>query len=264
MSIMAYRSDGHAGNVRAVTDAPSLGRGTLLDFMAPLSAERADRLVHDLVAAQPGTVADLGCGWGELLLRILGQLPVAHGIGVDSHAPDLERGREAAAQRGIAERVTFVDGEAASVETPADLVISIGAYQAFGSIPTALAELRRRVNPGGRLLFGAEFWDRVPDEARLANMWPGMTVSDCLELADLVDAATAVGFRPLYIDAATGAEWHEFESLLAADNEQWLLAHPQHPEAEALRDRLDRQRNIWLRGHRGYLGFAYLMLGAPV
>jgi hypothetical protein len=73
-----------------------------------------------------------------------------------------------------------------------------------------------------------------------------------------------VGFRPLYVDAATGTEWHEFESLLAADNEQWLLAHSQHPEAAEVRDRLDRQRSIWLRGHRGYMGFAYLTLGVPV
>jgi SAM-dependent methyltransferase len=246
-----------------VTDAPPLGRGTLLDFMAPLSAERADRLVHDLVAGQPQTVVDLGCGWGELLLRILGQLPLAHGTGVDTHEPDLVRGRAAAVQRDLAERVTFVDGEASSVEDPADLVISIGAYQAFGSIPAALAELRRRVNPGGRLLFGAEFWEQTPDEARLANMWPGMTAADCMDLADLVDAAAAAGFRPLYIDTATTAEWNEFEALLAADNERWLLANWEHPDAAAVREKLDRQRSIWLRGHRGYMGFAYLTLGVP-
>jgi ubiquinone/menaquinone biosynthesis C-methylase UbiE len=234
-----------------------------LDFMAPMSAYRADRLVHDLVAGQPESIVDLGCGWGELLLRILGQLPLAHGIAVDTHAPDLERGRKAAVQRDLAERVTFVDGEAASIEDPADLVISIGAYQAFGSVPAALAQLRRRVKPGGRLLFGAEYWEQTPSEARLANMWPGMTAADCLELADLLDATTAAGFRPLYVDTVAPAEWHEFESLLAAETERWLLANWEHPDAAAVRDKLDRQRSIWLRGHRGYLGFAYLTLGVP-
>lgn len=246
-----------------MTDAPALGRGTLLDFMAPLSADRADRLVRDLVAGRPQTVADLGCGWGELLLRVLAQLPLAHGTGVDTHLPDLERGRTAAAQRHLADRVTFIEGEAASVENPADLVISIGAHQAFGSIPAALAELRRRVNAGGRLLFAAEFWEQTPSEERLAKMWPGMSEANCLQLGDLVDAATAAGFRPLFIDTATTAEWNEFESLLAADNEHWLLANPQHPDAAAVREKLDTQRNIWLRGHRGYMGFAYLTLGVP-
>lgn len=142
-------------------------------------------------------------------------------------------------------------------------MISIGAYQAFGTIPEALAELRKLVRPGGRLLFGAEFWERPPTEAELGQMWPGIDANACLYLADLVDAAVTAGFRPLRIGTATGDEWAEFESGLAADIEEWLLDHPDHPEAAGLRNKLDAQRSIWLRGHRGVMGFPYLTLGVP-
>src|SRR5215467_4878418 len=106
-----------------MSDAPELGAGIRLDFMAPLSGARADRLVADLAALGPSTVIDLGCGWGELLLRIVTASPTAQGIGVDTHLPDIERGRANAAARHVSDRVTFIHGPAAEHLSGADVVI---------------------------------------------------------------------------------------------------------------------------------------------
>lgn len=103
--------------------------------------------------------------------------------------------------------------------------------------------LRAVVNPGGRLVFGAEFWQRPPTPGQLANMWPGSSAEDCTDLAGLVDRAVVAGFRPLRIETVTTGEWDE-------------------PQADEVRTRLDTQRGNWLRGHRDVLGFAYLTLGA--
>lgn len=92
-------------------------------------------------------------------------------------------------------------------------------------------------------------------------MWPGISADDCTDLAGLVDQAVAAGFRPLRIETASRAEWEEFESGLAADVEDWLLSHADHPEAGEVQAKLDAQRSIWLRGHRDVMGFAYLTLG---
>ncbi|GAA1862250.1 class I SAM-dependent methyltransferase [Asanoa iriomotensis] len=244
-----------------MSDAPAHGAGTRLDFNGPLSAHRADRLAADLAARRPATVVDVGCGWGELLLRVLAAAPEARGVGIDSHGPYVVRGRANAAARGLGDRVSFVDGPAAAHADPADVVLNIGAYHAFGDLDAGLRAVRGLVNPGGRVLFGAEFWEHPPPAERLARMWPGATADDCDDLAGLVDRAIAAGFRPLRIETVTADEWAEFESGLAADGEEWLLTHADHPEAADLRSRLDNQRNTWLRGHRGVLGFAYLTLG---
>jgi cyclopropane fatty-acyl-phospholipid synthase-like methyltransferase len=246
-----------------VTDPSGFGSGARLTFHGPLSAARADRLTADLAARRPANVVDYGCGWGEFLLRVLEAAPGATGAGIDIHGPDLARARENAEGRGLSGRVSFTEGQAADHASPADVVISSGAYQAFGTIPQALRALRPLVKPAGLLLFGAEIWDRTPTDEQLASMWPGSTVDDCLYLPGLVDAATAEGFRPLRIETATRGEWEEFESGYAAGAEEWLLANGNHPEAGQVRDRLDRHRSIWLRGHRGVLGFAYLTLGVP-
>lgn len=244
-----------------MSDAPALGTGSQLSFNCPLSPQRADRIVAALSAPRPATVLDLGCGWGELLLRVTAAVPEARAVGVDLHGADLARGRANAAERGLADRVDFVEGPAQQHSGTADLVLSVGAYQVFGDITQGLRALRGRVDPGGRLLFGAEFWQRPPSQAELAKMWPGITVDACLELPDLVDLATTNGFRPLDIQTATQGEWEEFESGLVVDAEQWLAANPAHPDAEATRAALDRQRSIWLRGHRDIMGFGYLILG---
>jgi SAM-dependent methyltransferase len=244
-----------------MSDPPPLGTGVCLDFNAPLSAARADRLATDLAGRGPATVVDLGCGWGELLLRVLAAAGDATGVGIDTHGPDLVRARANAETRGLSDRVTFVEGAAADHAVGADLVINSGAYHAFGDLSDALRVLRELVKPGARLLFGAEFWEQPPPPERLAHMWPGMTADDCDDLAGLVDRVVAAGFRPLRIETATHAEWEEFESGLALDAEEWLLANPDHPESAELRSKLDNQRAIWLRGHRGLMGFAYLTLG---
>jgi cyclopropane fatty-acyl-phospholipid synthase-like methyltransferase len=137
-----------------------MGTGAHLTFMAPLSTDRADRLAAELAARLPSTVVDLGCGWGELLLRVVAGAPGSRGVGIDSHEPDVARATANVAARGLADLVTFVPGPAAEHASSADVVISVGAYQAFGDIPAALRALRGLVNPGGRLLFAAEFWQR--------------------------------------------------------------------------------------------------------
>jgi cyclopropane fatty-acyl-phospholipid synthase-like methyltransferase len=246
-----------------VTDPSGFGSGARLTFHGPLSTARADRLAADLAASGPSDIVDYGCGWGELLLRVLEAAPEANGVGIDIRGPDLARGRRNAGKRGLSGRVSFIEGQATDHARPADLVISCGAYQAFGAIPAALKALRGLVKPAGLLLFGAEIWDRPPTEEQLANMWPGMTVDDCLYLPGLVDEATAAGFRPLRVETVTRGEWEEFESGYAAGAEEWLLANGDHPEADQVRAKLDRQRSLWLRGHRDALGFAYLTLGTP-
>jgi len=248
-----------------VTDLFGFGAGAQLTFHGPLSGERADRLAADLAAGRPADVVDYGCGRGELLLRVLEAAPGANGVGIDIdiHGPDLARGRENAGKRGLSGRVSFIEGPATDHTSPADVVISCGAYQAFGTVREALKALRALVKPAGLLLFGAEIWDRTPTDVQLADMWPGMTIDDCLHLPDLVDAATAEGFRPLRIQTATRGEWEEFESGLAAGAEEWLLANGDHPAAGQVRAKLDAQRSIWLRGHRDVMGFVYLTLGAP-
>jgi cyclopropane fatty-acyl-phospholipid synthase-like methyltransferase len=249
----------------ADTDLPSrLSRNA---FHGPLSEARAARLIERLTQGKPGTVLDVGCGWGELMLRILQALPAATGLGLDLNETDLNRGRDNAKTRGLSGRVTFLRESAVkTTRGPADLVLCLGASHALSDVQppehtaAALRELRRLVTPGGRVLLAEGIWQRSPTPAELAAMWPGTSAGEFGDLAGLVDLAVATGFRPAWIETASLAEWEDFESGYQCDEEEWLASHSGHPKAAETRDRVDQHRSYWLRGYYGVLGQAYLTL----
>lgn len=238
-----------------------IGRYDYLDFNAPMSRARADAIAAALARDEPSTVLDVGCGWGELLLRTVAACPGATGRGVDSDHGLIARGRDNAQARRLQDRVTLVEGDADAERVPVDVVICVGADHAFGDQRAALGELWPRVMPGGRLLFGTGFWERPPTEAEAGSV--GLTPESLTDLAGLVDLALGQGFRPLHTQTANRDEWEQFESGYLADWEEWLLRHGEHPDAEGIRVRADTHRGEWLHGWRDVLGFAYLTLGRP-
>ncbi|GHH05152.1 SAM-dependent methyltransferase [Streptomyces lanatus] len=244
-------------------------RLTRLTFHSPLSEARAQNLVHRLTRTTPTTpttILDIGCGWSELMLRILTAAPEATGIGIDINSDDLTRARQNAESRGLQQRAEFVNESAIkSTRGPADLVLCVGASQALSTATPphhtteALTELRRLVTDDGRVLLGEGFWQRPPTPTELSGMWPNAAATDHHDLATLLDLTVAAGFRPEWTETASLDEWEEFESAYQADVEVWLAQHPDHPLAAETRDRLDRHRAQWM-SYRGVLGLAYLTL----
>ncbi|WP_308258626.1 SAM-dependent methyltransferase [Saccharothrix obliqua] len=230
---------------------------SLLDFNAPLSDARSYELIGGLGVVTGATVVDYGCGWAELLLRAVGHVPGARGLGVDSDAAAIARGNANVAARGLRNRVELSVADVTTWEAePADVAVSIGASHAWGGTAATLAAMRARLKPGGRLLLGDGFWEREPN-ARAAEVFaPG----ELGTMSELVDSALAGGYRLLGLAAAGRDEWDSFESRWCAAREHWLLANPDHPDAERVRAVVDEHRDGWLKGYRDSLGFAYLTL----
>ncbi len=238
-------------------DSPS--GHTYLDFNAPLSDEHARELVQSLQPVAGACVVDFGCGWAELLLRVLAVEPAARAIGIDVDAAAIARGRANARARGLHDRVQLEEADLASwAGEMADVAIAIGVSHAWNGAGAALDALKARVKPGGRLLYGDGIWEQPPTAGALAALEaaPG----DFGTLADLVDLAIERGFRVLSVSVASLAEWDSFESRWCAGRERWLLEHPDAPDAGAVRAFVDDHRDGWLRGYRKILGFAYLTL----
>jgi len=144
-----------------MSELPAPGRFEHLDFNSPLSSARADSLAAALAVGNPQSILDVGCGWGELLIRTVAGSVGATGLGVDRDSTLLARGRANASTQGLSRRIRFVEEDAADMDERADVVICVGADHAYGSQDEALTALYKLVNPGGRLLFGSGFWGTV-------------------------------------------------------------------------------------------------------
>lgn len=243
-------ADADGGNT-GLTDAESVA----MRWNAPLAEAHAGLLLDRLELPERGTVLDLGCGWGELMLRALEQAPAATGIGVDNYLPDLERARRAAIDRALGARATFVEASAVEWAGRADRVICIGASHAWGGTSAALVALKENVEPEGRVLFGDGFWKQAPSE-RAVEIFG----AHVLELGDLVRQAHSAGWEVTHLSEADQLEWDDFESTWRLGRHQWLARHPDSAEASGLREKLRGSLLEYLDVYRTVLGFCYLVL----
>lgn len=217
-----------------------------LTFNAPLSEERAGVLVERLPLAPGRHVLDLGCGWAELLLRVVAAHRAATGTGVDSDPHALDRARSLASKRGIQARIELVEGDVLRFEDHGDLVICVGSAHAWGGASAALRALRERVTRGGTLLFGDGFWERPPgaDARRLFGelpVWEG-----------LIAIARGAGYAIESAERSTPAEWDAFET-------GWRSGLDASGDPAALALAQERKRE-YEELYRGVLGFAWLLL----
>ena len=124
-----------------VYDAPGVQRVTYRPVQ--------DAVVRALRSDPPARILDVGCGTGRLGMRLSRELPRTRVTGCDlsrgmlSHA--LAGSRALDWVQGDAERLPFADG-------CFDAVVSTEAFHWFPDQGAALAEFRRVLRPGGRIL----------------------------------------------------------------------------------------------------------------
>jgi ubiquinone/menaquinone biosynthesis C-methylase UbiE len=110
---------------------------------------------------RPLTVLDLGSGTG----RFTPALAEAFGGPVYGVEPS-ERMRQVAEQTGPRPGVHYLAGSAESIPLPdeaCDLVLMFLAFHHVRDRRAAVAEIRRVVRPGARMLLRSTFSDRMPD-----------------------------------------------------------------------------------------------------
>jgi SAM-dependent methyltransferase len=192
-----------------------------LPWANPLQADAWLRLL-DALAAQlaPGARGlDIGCGPGRLARELACRVPLDL-LGIDRNAGFIERAR-----RDAVPGQRFEQGDAASVQGRFDVVLCIGASQAFGTPREAMARCREMLQPGGLLLWADLEWAAEPP----ANF---LDVLGCpRDLYWPTESPELLGFTPLAREAATPEAWQAYENAVRAGR----LAHAAATEDAELR-----------------------------
>jgi SAM-dependent methyltransferase len=140
--------DERAAIAAGVTVAPET------EFARRVVETLSDRVpVRRDILAAGGRHLELGCGIGGSVLTVLRVFPAATAVGVDLAGDLLVRAREAAETVGVADRVTFVESDAATYTDaqPFDSVFWSQYFFPAGTRAATLANAYARLRPGGVL-----------------------------------------------------------------------------------------------------------------
>lgn len=137
---------------------PGLAEGTAASFRSGYAANlvqdwlpKAEGVVRRLDAG--AKVADVGCGFGHTTLLMAAAFPNSRFHGFDFHGPSMTAARKAAAEQGLAERVSFE--QAAADAFPGDgydLITFFDCLHDLGDPGAALAQAERALADGGSCL----------------------------------------------------------------------------------------------------------------
>jgi cyclopropane fatty-acyl-phospholipid synthase-like methyltransferase len=217
-----------------------------LAFHNPLDSQQVDEVLGLLDLAPQDRVLDLGCGPGELLLRLHRRYGVS-GTGIDFSARQIEEARRRAAGTPL----EFIEGDAGAFErTGFALTACLGSMHAVGG----LAQLAAHTRPGGRVLIADGFWRTDPDPHYLAAL--GATRDELPDRTALLTAGLRHGLRTTYVAETSDEAWDRYE---------WTLIH--NAERDGRPEVLDWASRARARyagpGGRGTLGFALVLMKRP-
>jgi SAM-dependent methyltransferase len=98
-------------------------------------------------------VGDVGCGTGQALIALARAFPAITGTGYDAHPPSIEQARRAAAEAGLADRISYeVLDAAAGLPESFDLITTFDVVHDAVDPLRLLRSIRDALRPGGRYL----------------------------------------------------------------------------------------------------------------
>ncbi len=203
---------------------------------------------------------DLACGKGEMLCQWARRWGI-NGVGVDISKVFLAAAHARAEEMNVDDRVSFVEGDAGQYLAEAngyDVVSCIGATWIGNGIVGTLALMQKALKPGGILLVGEPYWIDPPPEAAYAA--EGVGKDEFTSLAGTFERIESAGCELVEMVLADGDSWDRYEAAQWWTIRQWLLDHPDDPDADALRAFVQNGRRSYLDYGRRYLGWGVFVL----
>ena len=229
-------------------------------FCSPMSEEKAHLLLDHLELGSEDQVVDIGCGKGELLIRLVERFENV-GVGVDRSATFLDIARDRARRSGLAGQVSFLETDAATYSPGSTCFaagLCIGAGAAFGFFADVARRMSCLVRSGGFLLIGECYWKQEPPAEYLQFLGVDRGVYSSHE--GNLELARKLQLVPVWSTISSDEEWDAYEDLYRRNIEDYVAENPEDPDGPAMIERV----RIWNRMYRDYgrstLGFGFYLL----
>jgi precorrin-6B methylase 2 len=213
---------------------------------------------------EPGArVLDLGSGSGEMLCTWARDHGII-GTGVDMSPLFTEQAKRRAVELGVADRVTFIHGDAAGYVSDEKVSVAacIGATWIGGGITGTIELLARSLRTGGIILVGEPFWRQLPPTDDVARECEAGSISDFLLLPGLLASFGRLGYDVVEMVLADQDGWDRYEAAKWLTMRRWLEDHPGDEFANEVRARLTSEPERYAAYTREYLGWGVFALMA--
>lgn len=237
-----------------------------MQFNNPLRPEKFDQLLAELWLDTSSNILDVGCGQGELILKILKAFH-CRAMGVDTDKAELAIARKKL--EGFGDSITLYDIPFQSIQFMGlqfDASFCIGASHACGRRGSAFAEtiasLKSLTRPGGAIVIGDAFWKKKPDPDYLQAT--GIEEREFKMHAECVEMGEAAGLPCIYTMQASTEEWDHFEGSFWMKSERELVQDPDNVELQAKVQRRRNWKQAYFKWGRETLGFSLFVFLVPV
>jgi SAM-dependent methyltransferase len=214
------------------------------------------------VSPAPGTdLLDLACGTGEMLCTWARDHLVT-GTGVDISTVFISSARARAAELGVANRLSFVHGDASGYVAgrPVGIASCIGATWIGGGVAGTIGLLRRSLADDGMMLIGEPYWRREPPDQATVDGCHATSKDDWLPLPELIESFGELGCDVVEMVLADQDSWDRYAAAQWLNIRRWLDAHPDDELAGQMRAELTTAPVLHARYRREYLGWGVFVL----
>jgi len=235
---------------------------------SPTSEERMTGYIESFELSAGQRVFDVGCGCGEVLIRLHERYEI-QGIGIDSSTMHIAEAKRRAAGRVEDSAIRFVEADARSFDVAPDsidLVICMGASHAFGlgadACENAIRQMVPLARPGGLLLLGEGYMKQpAPEEYRKLL---GESMPDEMTNASNVETGQKFGLIPLAAWTSSEQEWDDFEWNYQRIIEKKALENPDDKEVQQKLAHRREWINAYLKWGKETLGYGTYLFKKPI
>ena len=213
---------------------------------------------------EPGArILDLGSGSGEMLCTWARDHGI-RGTGVDMSALFTEQAIRRAEELSVSDQVEFIHGDAAGyiADEKVGVAACVGATWIAGGVAGTIELLARSLCPGGIILIGEPYWRRLPPTEDVAKGCLANSVSDFLELPELLAFLDQLDYDVVEMVLADQNGWDRYEAAKWLTMRRWLDANPADELANEVRAMLSSEPKRHATYTREYLGWGVFALMA--
>jgi SAM-dependent methyltransferase len=225
--------------------------------MNPVNEDRLDRLYDLLELKQGARVIDIGCGKGEMLIRLAERYHIK-GVGVDKSPYCIREAAESKRKRAPQADLKFLEMDGAQYKPengePSDFAMCIGATWIYGGYRNTIKALAGMTKPSGFAMVGEPFWRKTPSQEYVKSQ--RLTPDAFNTHRGNVATGGSEGLQPVYTLVSGEDDWDMYEGLHWYAAAEYAITNSEDPDLEELQARVSSERESYLRWGRETLGWA--------